>query len=79
MILKSYIVEQNINILKEYQAILLYGENDGIKDDIKLKLKNSNKDSEIINLFENEILKNKNILFENIVNESLFNKEKKYL
>jgi len=77
VILKSYIVEQNINILKEYQAILLYGENDGIKDDIKLKLKNSNKDSEIINLFENEILKNKNILFENIVNESLFNKEKK--
>ena len=62
MILKSYIVEQNINILKEYQAILLYGENDGIKDDIKLKLKNSNKDSEIINLFENEILKNKNFI-----------------
>ena len=35
MILKSYIVEQNINILENYQATLVYGENNGIKDDIK--------------------------------------------
>ena len=35
MILKSYIVEQNIEILKNYRATLVYGENNGIKDDIK--------------------------------------------
>ena len=76
MILKSYIVEQNLSILEKYQAVLLYGENTGIKDDIKNKLKNINKDSEVLNFFENEILKNKNILLENIINESLFNDKK---
>ena len=39
MILKSYIVEQNVEVLKNYQATLIYGENIGIKDDIKLKIK----------------------------------------
>lgn len=76
MILKSYIVEQNLSILEKYQAVLLYGENTGIKDDIKKKLKNINKDAEVFHFFENEILKNKNILFENITNESLFNDKK---
>jgi len=76
VILKSYIVEQNLEILNNYQATLLYGENDGIKDDIKYRLKDSNKDSEIINFFEDEILKNKNILYENIINQSLFNEKK---
>ena len=44
MILKSYIVEKNFDVLGNYQAVLLYGENDGIQDDIKLKLKDENKD-----------------------------------
>ena len=35
MILKSYIVEQDIEILKKFQAALIFGENNGIKDDIK--------------------------------------------
>ena len=35
MILKSYIVEQNFSTLNDYKEVLLYGENDGIKDDIK--------------------------------------------
>ena len=56
MILKSYIVEQNLDILKDYQATLIYGENNGIKNDITEKIKNQNKDSEIINLFENDVL-----------------------
>ena len=76
MILKSYIVEQNLEILNNYTATLIYGENDGIKNDIKSKLKNNNKDAEIIIFFEEEILKNKNILYQNIINESLFNKKK---
>ncbi len=76
MILKSFIVEQNLNILNEYRAVLLYGVNDGIKDDIKSKLKDANKTAEIINYFESDIIKNKSILYESIVNESLFNEEK---
>ena len=62
MILKSYIVEQNLDILKNYHATLIYGQNNGIKDDVKQALKEGNKDSEIITFFENDILKNKNIL-----------------
>ena len=42
MILKSYIVEQNIDILKNYKATLIYGENNGIKDDIKEEIRNKN-------------------------------------
>ena len=76
MILKSYIVEQNLEILNNYTATLIYGENDGIKNDIRSKLKDNNKDAEIIIFFEDEILKNKNFLYENIINESLFNQKK---
>ena len=76
MILKSYIVEQNINILENYQATLVYGENNGIKDDIKNSIKEKNKGSELITYFEEEILKNKDLLFQKIINESLFNEKK---
>ena len=76
MILKSYIVEQNLEVLNDYRAVLLYGENEGLKDDIKCKLKIHNENSEIISIFESEILKNKKILYENIINESLFNEKK---
>ena len=76
MILKSYIVEKNISELAKYQSALLYGENDGIKDDLKTKLKLLHKDAEIINLFQEEIIKDKNCLFDNVYNPSLFSKKK---
>ena len=78
MILKSYIVEKNLRILDNYKAVLLYGENNGIKDDIRLALKNANKETEIINFFEDEILKNKNILYENISNGSFYFKKSNF-
>jgi DNA polymerase-3 subunit delta len=76
MILKSYIVEENIEILKDYQATLVYGENEGIKDDVRQALRNKNKTSEEIIFFEEEILKDRNILYQNIINESLFSEKK---
>ena len=76
MILKSYIIEKDLNILDKYQAVLMYGENEGIKDDVRNELKAKNKNSEIINFFENEIIKNKNILYESINNRSLFSEKK---
>ena len=76
MILKSYIIEKNLEILNDYQAVLLYGENDGLKDDIKSKLKKNEKNSEVINFFESEIINKKDILYKNIINESLFNESK---
>jgi DNA polymerase-3 subunit delta len=76
VILKSYIVEKNMEILKNFQAILIYGENIGIKDYIKESTINQNKDSEIIIYFEGELLKSKGILYKNVINDSLFNKKK---
>ena len=76
MILKSYIVEQDVSVLENYQATLIYGQNNGIKEDIKQKIRDKNNNSQIIIFFEEELLKNKNILFQNIVNESLFNEKK---
>jgi len=76
VILKSYIVEQNIGVLNNYQATLIYGQNDGIKDDIKEIIKRQNIGSEIIIFFEDEIFKNKDILFQNFINESLFHEKK---
>jgi DNA polymerase-3 subunit delta len=75
VILKSYIVEQNVEILKNYKATLIHGQNDGIKDDIKEEIKNINKSWDIINFFENELLKN-NLLYENTTNRSLFSEKK---
>ena len=76
MILKSYIVEKNINLINDYFSILFYGENDGIKDDIKNQIKKINKDSEIINLFQEDIIKNESIIFKEINNLSLFSNNK---
>lgn len=75
MILKSYIVERNISALKNYQATLLYGENIGIKDDIKEAIKSANIQSEILTFFEEDITNN-NILYENVSNQSLFSQSK---
>jgi DNA polymerase-3 subunit delta len=75
VILKSYIVEQNIDILKKYQATLIYGINKGLKGDIKEAIKNQNEDCEIMTFFESDITKN-NFLYENIANQSLFNNKK---
>ncbi len=76
MILKNFIIEDNISLLEQYNFLLLYGENDGFKEDMKDKIKEKNKDSEIIILFQEEILNNKNILIDQINNSSLFNSKR---
>ena len=79
MILKSYLVEQNLEALDKYSLVLMYGENEGIKNDFKEKLGRNIKETEIINFFQNEILKNERILIDKISNTSLFNKKKEFL
>ena len=76
MIFKSYIVERNIQCLSGYKIFLFYGENEGLKRDLKKNLRVDNKDSEILNLFQDEIIKNKKILISEIINKSLFGKKK---
>ena len=77
MIYKSYIVEQNIADLKE-NCILFYGENLGLKNEIKDKVRSINTDSEIVIFSQDEILKNKSLLISEIQNISLFEKKKIY-
>ena len=76
MLLKSYLVENNTNSLKNYICTLFYGENNGLKIDFKNKIKHENKESEIINLFEEDLLNNKNILLNEFNNLSLFSSKK---
>ena len=77
MIYKSYIVENNIETIKE-NLVLIYGENIGLIDDLKKKIKFQYKQSEILN-FEQELIINKTGVFINeLQNLSLFEQKKIY-
>ena len=76
MIFKSYIIEQNLQSIDNCKIFLFYGENLGLKKEFKENLKIKNKDHEILNFFQDEIIKDKNILLNEINNKSLFNERK---
>ena len=75
MIYKSYQVEQNINLIKE-KLVLIYGENLSLIDDLKNIIKVSQNNLEIISNFQDDILKNQEQFFKDILNLSLFEKNK---
>ena len=76
MIFKSYILEENFQSIENLSMFLFYGENYGLKKEFKENIKNLNKSKEILNFFQDEIVKNKNILINEISNKSLFNEKK---
>ncbi len=76
MILKSFIIEKDVSLLEKYFISLIYGENIGLKDDIKYETKRYFKDYEQVNFHQNEIIKNEKLLDEQINNTSLFSKKK---
>ena len=76
MIFKSYILEQKIQTANNHKIFLFYGENQGLKKEFKKNLRIHNKKDEILNLFQDEIIKNKNVLINEINNKSLFNEKK---
>ena len=76
MIFKSYILEQNIQSANSQKIFLFYGENEGLKKEFKKKLRVQNKNQEILTLFQDEIIKNKNILLNEVNNKSLFSEKK---
>ena len=75
MIYKSYILEQNVNSIDEKIA-LFYGVNLGLKNDLKAKIIENNKNSEILRYSQDELLKDKALLENEIKNISLFEKNK---
>ena len=77
MIYKSFLLEQNINNLKD-NITLFYGENDGLKKDLQKKIKSNLPNSEKIIYFQDDILKKPDSFYNEIVNASLFEKEKIY-
>tara|TARA_X000000950_G_C13800662_1_gene613404 strand:+ start:163 stop:1155 length:993 start_codon:yes stop_codon:yes gene_type:complete len=78
MIFKSYLIEQNIGLLRD-KLSLFYGENVGLQNEFKNKIKFDNKEAKIIYLDQESIIKNTESFFEEILNFSLFDKRKVFL
>ena len=71
MIYKSYVVEDNLDLINK-NINLFYGENIGLKNQFKdiIKDKFKNKNCETLNFDQEQILKNLNILTNEIKNKS---------
>ena len=76
MISKSYLIENNEKFLLENNCILFYGENLGLKRDFKNKLKVLKPKKLSINLYQDQVLRDINILINELSNLSLFEENK---
>ena len=77
MIYKSYLIEKNFSINES--LTLFYGENLGLKNFFQKKIKEHNKNNEIISYNQEDILKDENQIYNEILNRSLFNVRKVFL
>ena len=75
MIYKSYLVEENTDILKN-NLVLIYGENLGLINDLKSKILKKEQKNRILKFNQDEILKKENTFYEEINNKSLFEDKK---
>ena len=71
MILKHYGLTENI--LKKNNIYLLYGNNEGLKNEVTNKIIKNN---ETLKYDENEVLNNQNQFYENVTASSLFESNK---
>ena len=80
MIIKSYEIKKNKSNLIKNNFFLLYGENLGLKKDIKNFITNEvrqkNKSTEILSLYESEIINDEDTFFNLIYSGSLFSQKK---
>jgi len=80
MIKKSYEIIKNPAIFLKFNLLLLYGENDGLKKDIKKiiqdNLNKTDKNTEIISLQESIIINDTENFYNSIYSGSLFSKKK---
>ena len=75
MNLKSYLLEENLDLQKN-NLVLFYGENIGLINDFKEKIKK--RSETILKFTQDQILKDENILFNEIKNDSLFETNKNF-
>ena len=78
MIVKTYEIENAYLKIKDQNICLFYGENLGLINDLKREIKNKNKMNKVINLNQDDILKNTEVFYNDIVNMSLFDEKKIY-
>ena len=80
MIIKSYEVHKKISSFLKYNLFLLYGENIGLKKDVKefirKALKEKDNNIEILSAYENEILGNDENFYNLVYSGSLFSDTK---
>ena len=80
MIIKSYEIEKKISNLIKLNLILLYGENNGLKKDVReiiiRNFKKEKDDIELLSFYEDEILQNEENLHNAIFSGSLFSNKK---
>ena len=75
MIYKSYLIEQNLSAIKT-NINLFYGENFGLKNEFKEKLRTHYTKAQKFNVNQEEIIKNEDLVYNEIFNLSLFDNEK---
>ena len=80
MILKSYEIEKNVLKIIKNNFFLIYGENNGLKKDIKelikTTIKEKNPNTENLSFYEDEIIKNEEQFYNSIYSGSLFSNKK---
>ena len=80
MIIKSYEIEKKISNLIKSNLILLYGENNGLKKDVRetiiKKFKEEKDNIEFLSFYEDEILQSEENLYNAIFSGSLFSNKK---
>ena len=70
MIIKSYEIQNNLTNFLKYKLFLLYGENNGLRKDIKESIRKAvdqkGTTTELLSLYENDIIDNKENFFNSI-------------
>ena len=80
MIIKSYEIQNNLTNFLKYKLFLLYGENNGLRKDIKELIRKAvdqkGTTTELLSLYEHDIIDNKENFYNSIYSGSLFSDKK---
>ena len=80
MIIKSYEIQKTLSNFLKYNLFLLYGENDGLRKDIRGLIQNAIKkkdnNTELLFFYENDIIENDENFYNSVFSDSLFGSTK---